>query len=118
HWEADTVSDPIVQQEITTMHGVEIEDCVYDFDGNPYNEANWIAQVRYLDYANQRGVLTQCRGGGGTISSTSKRDYILASYLLTKEGLSNVAQLNNVNTWWDELGTSLGPPRAHFTCLD
>ena len=117
-WEADTFSDPVVQQEITTMHGVEIEDCVYTFSGTPQSEANWIAQVRYLDFANQHGVLTQCRGGNGTVGDSTKREYILASYLLTKEGLSNVAQLNTLGNWWDGLAADLGAPLGRFTCLD
>ena len=117
-WRADTFSDPVVRDQITAMHGLEIEDCVYTFDGAPHSEAEWIAQLRYLDFANRHGVLTQCRGGNGTFTSPDKREYILASYLLTKEGLSNVGQLNHLSDWWDVLTTDLGAPRGGFTCLD
>jgi hypothetical protein len=117
-WEPDTMADPVVQQQIVAMHGVEIEDCVYTFSGTPHSETTWINQLTYLDFANRHGVLTQCRGGNGTISDPTKRDYILASYLLTKEGFSNVAQLNNLSAWWPGLETDLGDPVGGFTCLD
>jgi hypothetical protein len=117
-WEPDTFPDPVVQQQILTMQAVEIEDCVYTFGGQPHSESNWIAQVRYLEFANQNGILTQCRGGNGTLGDSSKRDYILASYLLTKRGLSNVAQLNSARMWWSGLEVDLGAPTGAFRCLD
>ena len=117
-WEPDTLADPVVQQQIVAMHGIEIEDCVYQFSGTPHSEKTFINQLTYLDFANRHGVLTQCRGGNGTISDPTKRDYILASYLLTKEGFSNVAQLNSVRAWWPGLETDLGDPVGGFTCVD
>ncbi len=117
-YDPSTFADPVIQQQVTTMHGVEIEDCVYTFGGTPHSEASWIAQLTYLDFANRHGVLTQCRGGNGTIGDPGKRDYILASYLLTKEGLSNVAQLNTLGDWWDGLAVDLGTPLGGFSCLD
>ena len=66
-WEPDTLADPVVQQQIVAMHGVEVEDCVYTFSGTPHSETTWINQLKYLDFANRRGVLTQCRGGNGRI---------------------------------------------------
>jgi hypothetical protein len=117
-WEADTFADPVVRQQIVTMHALEIEDCVYTFAGGPHSESAWIAQLSYLDFANRQGVLTQCRGGNGTISDPGKRTYVLASYLLSKEGLSNVAQLNSVRSWWPGLEADLGAPRGGFGCLD
>ncbi len=107
-----------MQKQILAMHGLEIEDCVYTFDGGPHSEANWTAQLRYLDFANHHGVLTQCRGGDGAIGSPAKREYVLASYLLTKEGLSNVGQLNQLGNWWNQLDLDLGTPHGGFSCLD
>jgi len=117
-WEPDTLADPVVQQQIVAMHGVEVEDCVYTFSGTPHSETTWMNQLGYLDFANRHGVLTQCRGGNGTIGDATKRDYILASYLLTKEGLSNVGQLNALSAWWPGLETDLGAPLGRYTCLD
>jgi hypothetical protein len=117
-WEPDTLADPVVQQQIVAMHGVEVEDCVYTFSGTPHSETTWMNQLKYLDFANRRGVLTQCRGGNGTIGDATKRDYILASYLLTKERFSNVGQLNGLSAWWPGLETDLGAPLGGYTCLD
>jgi len=117
-WEPDTLADPVVQQQIVAMHGVEVEDCVYTFSGTPHSETMWMNQLKYLDFANRRGVLTQCRGGNGTIGDATKRDYILASYLLTKERFSNVGQLNGLSAWWPGLETDLGAPLGGFACLD
>jgi hypothetical protein len=117
-WDPATFADPIVKQEITTMHGVELEDCVYDFNGVRQSEASWIAQLQYLDYANQAGVRTICNGPGGSIGDPTERWYVLASYLLTKEGLSSVAEINTLGTWWDGLGYDLGAPLGRYYCLD
>jgi len=117
-WDPATFADPTIQQEITAMHGVEIEDCVYDFSGNRHTEANWIGQLRYLDYANRRGVRTVCNGPSGSIGDPNKRGYILASYLLTKEGFSDIAEINNVGNWWSGLDVDLGSPSSGFYCLD
>jgi hypothetical protein len=117
-WEDETLADPVVQDQIVAMHGIEVEDCVYTFSGTPHSEKTYIQQLKYLDFANRRGVLTQCRGGNGTIGDPAKRDYILASYLLTKEGFSNVAQLNKLGAWWPGLEVDLGDPVGGFGCLD
>jgi hypothetical protein len=117
-WDPTTFSDPIVQQEVLTMHGVELEDCVYDWNGNRQSESSWIAQLKYLDYANQHGVRSICNGPAGSIGGTASRWYVLASYLLTKEGMSSVAEINSVSTWWDGLAVSLGAPVGRFYCLD
>jgi hypothetical protein len=117
-WDPATFADPIVQQEILTMHGVEMEDCVYDWNANRQSEASWLAQLAYLDYANQHGVRSICSGPDGTIGNTTDRWYILASYLLTKEGFSSVAEINNVSTWWSGLDYQLGAPLGRFYCLD
>jgi hypothetical protein len=117
-WYADTFDDPSTKEAIRAMHGVNVEDCVYTFNGSPHSESNWIAQLRYLDFANRNGVTTQCQGVGGAIADPAKRPFILASYLLTKEGMSNVAQLNNVGSWWSGFETDLGAPLGGFTCLD
>ena len=117
-WDPSTFADPVVQQEITTMHGVEMEDCVFDFNGNRQSESSWIAQLRYLDFANQNGVRSICSGPSGVMGDTTKRWYVLASYLLTKEGFSSVAEINSVSTWWSGLDYSLGAPVGRFYCLD
>jgi hypothetical protein len=117
-WDPSTFADPVVQQEILTMHGVEVEDCVFDWNGNRQNEGSWIAQLKYLDYANQHGVRTICNGPAGTIGDAKKRTYVLASYLLTKEGFSSVAEINSVSTWWNGLATDLGAPVGRYYCLD
>jgi hypothetical protein len=97
---------------------VEVEDCVFGYDGRPLSEQSWIAQLRYLDYANRHGVRTVCNGSSGTIRQPSTRSFLLASYLLTKEGFSNVAELNTLGAWWDGFNTDLGAPRGPFACLD
>ena len=117
-WDPATFADPVTQQEILTMHGVEMEDCVYDWNANRQNEASWLAQLAYLDYANQHGVRSICSGPAGTIGNTTDRWYILASYLLTKEGFSSVAEINSVSTWWSGLDYQLGAPLGRFYCLD
>jgi putative glycosyl hydrolase-like family 15 (GHL15) protein len=117
-WDPATFADPVVQAQVTTMHGVELEDCVYTFSGTRHTETNWIAQLRYLDYANQHGVRSICSGPDGTIGNTTDRWYILASYLLTKEGFSSVAEINTVGTWWEGLDYQLGAPLGRFYCLD
>ena len=100
------------------MDGVEMEDCVYDWNGNRQSETSWIAQLRYLDFANQARVRTICSGPAGTIGDATKRWYILASYLLTKEGFSSVAEINSINTWWSGLDANLGAPLGRFYCMD
>jgi len=117
-WDPATFADPIVQQQVITMDGVEMEDCAYDFNGNRQNENSWIAQLRYLDYANQHGVRSICNGPDGTIGGSSSRWYVLGTYLLTKEGLSSVAEINSVSTWWSGLDYSLGAPLGRYYCLD
>ena len=100
------------------MHGVEMEDCVFDFNGNRQSESSWIAQLKYLDFANQNGVRSICSGPSGVMNDSTKRWYVLASYLLTKEGFSSVAEINGVSTWWSGLDYSLGAPAGRFYCLD
>src|SRR5262249_9116351 len=64
------------------------------------------------------GVRTICNGSSGRIVDPQSRLYLLASYLLTKEGFSNVAELNTLSAWWDGFTTDLGAPRGPYTCLD
>jgi len=52
------------------------------------------------------------------IGRSPQRDYILASYLLTKEGFSSVSELNSLGDWWSGLGADLGAPLGGYTCLD
>ncbi|HZP39996.1 MAG TPA: putative glycoside hydrolase [Candidatus Binatia bacterium] len=118
-WQPDTFSDPIVQNEVLTMDGVEIEDCVYNYDGTPHTEAEWIAQLRYLDFANRHGVRTLCSGStSGAIGDPSKRMFMLATYLLTKEGFSLISELNTLSDWWPDLAMDLGQPSGGYVCLD
>jgi len=117
-WDTPVFSDPVIQEEVKTMHGTEIEDCVYTFGGTPHPESKWLAQLAYLDFANRHGTRTICNGYGGSIGNADRRTYMLASYLLTKEGFSSLSELNRVSQWWSELEIDLGAPRGRFTCLD
>jgi hypothetical protein len=110
--------DPVVQQQILAMHGVRVENCVFDWDASPLGEDEWMGQLEYFDFANQHGVITQCQGVNGTIADPGKRDYVLATALLTKEGFSGIAELNRVTSWWSNLDVDLGAPRGGFGCLD
>jgi len=100
------------------MNGVRIENCVFDWDGSPLSERRWIGQLQYLDFANRNAVATQCQGVRGTIADPAKRDFILATSLLVKEGFSGIAELNHVSNWWGSLDVDLGAPRGAYACLD
>lgn len=117
-WEAETFADPVIQQQVVAMHGVRVEPCVFDYDGRPQSEPRWIAQLAYLAFANQHGVLTQCQGIHGTIEDPATRDYVLATALLTARGRSGIAELNDVTAWWPTLELDLGAPRGELACLD
>jgi hypothetical protein len=117
-WDTPVFSDPVIQEEVKTMHGTEIEDCVYTFGGSPHPESKWLAQLAYLDFANRHGTRTICNGYAGSIGKPERRTYMLASYLLTKEGFSSLSELNKLSQWWSELEIDLGAPRGRFTCLD
>jgi len=110
--------DPVLRDQVVALHGVELEDFAYTFSGNPQPEADWLRQLRYLDFANGRGVLTWAVGGKGALMDPGKREYVLASYLLTRRGRSAVGELNALKTWWPALGRDLGAPRGGFYCLD
>jgi hypothetical protein len=114
-WEA--FDDPLIRQQMLAMHGLEIEGCFLTPDGF-FAESDWISQTAYLAFANQHGVLTMCNGVGDTNGSVSRRTFLLASYMLTKEGLSNVAEVNTTGQWWGDLGLDLGAPTGHYACLD
>jgi hypothetical protein len=117
-WEPDTFTDPVIRDQVLAMHGTRVENCVFNHDARPLDEAKWIAQLQYFDFANRNGVLAQCQGANGTISGERTREYLLATTLLTKEGFSGVAELNTVDDWWDTLELDLGAPAGGFTCLD
>src|SRR5207244_7475130 len=108
--------DPVVRDQALALHGVEIEDFAYTFGGTPHPEADWLRQLRYLDLANRQGVLTWA--GGEALMDRAKREYVLASYLLTRRGRSVVGDLNALTTWWPALATDLGPAAGGFYCLD
>jgi Hypothetical glycosyl hydrolase family 15 len=114
-WEA--FDDPVIRQQVLAMHGAEIEGCFLT-SGGFYSESDWISQTAYLAFANQHGVFTLCNGVGDSDGTASRRTYLLGSYLLTKEGLSSVAEVNSTSQWWGDLGLDLGSPAGHFVCLD
>ena len=90
---------------------------MYDFAGNAHTEREWIAQVEYLDFANHQGVRTVC-SSPSAIGRTGERDFLLATYLLTKEGFSSVSELNTLDDWWSGLAVDLGAPTGDYGCLD
>jgi hypothetical protein len=113
-WQPDVFADPVQREAITTMDGVEIEDCVFSYGGSrAYDENQVLAQLKYLDYANKNGIMTICRA-----FTTSSREYPLAFYLLTKEAMSQIAQLNGAGQWKSDMTTDLGAPAGGFYCLD
>src|SRR5439155_23765784 len=91
-------------------------DLPYTFGGAPQSEADWLRQLRYLDAANRHGVLTWA--GGDALMQPDRREYVLASYLLTRRGRSVVGELNAAKTWWPPLRTDLGEADGGFYCLD
>jgi Hypothetical glycosyl hydrolase family 15 len=111
-YDAATFADQTIKDQVTTMDGVEMEDCVYDSNGNRQAEAIWISQLQYLDFANRNGVRTLCKGAAGSIGDPVKRWYVLATDLLVAAGDSSVAELNGVDEWWDGLDYDLGVPRG------
>jgi hypothetical protein len=113
-WQPDVFADPVQREAITTMDAVEIEDCVFSYGGSrAYSENEVLAQLAYLDFANRNGVMTICRA-----FTTSAREYPLAFYLLTKEAMSQIAQLNGAGQWKPDMTTDLGAPAGRFYCLD
>jgi hypothetical protein len=110
--------DPIIGKQVLAMHGVQLEDFAFTLGGAPHPEADWLRQLGYLDFANRHGVLTWTTGGGGALMDPAKREYVLASYLLTRRGRSVVGDLNALKTWWPALATDLGGATGDFACLD
>jgi hypothetical protein len=110
-------ADPVVQQQVTAMYGVRLENCVYNWNGTPLPEVTLMQQLAYLAYANQHGVVTQCQGVAGTINNAATRDHVVAFALLTKEGFSGVAELNGVGSYWAGLDVSLGAPAGPYEIL-
>jgi hypothetical protein len=110
--------DPTLREQVLALHGVQIEDFAYTFSGTPHREDDWLRQLRYLAFANARGVLTWALGGKGALMDPRRREFVLASYLLSREGRSLVGDLNALATWWPALERDLGPPAGGFHCLD
>jgi hypothetical protein len=110
--------DPVLRDQLLAVHGIEVEDFVYTFGGAPHPEEDWLRQLRYLDFANRRGLLTIARGGKEALMLPEKREYVLASYLLTRRGRSVVGDVNAVRRWWPALATDLGAAAGDFHCLD
>jgi hypothetical protein len=110
--------EPELREQVLAVDGVEIEDFAFTFSGTPQPEADWIRQLRYLDFANRHGVLTWVEGGNGAFMEPAKREYVLASYLLSRAGRSVVGDLNAARTWWPALAMDPGDPRGDFYCLD
>ncbi len=107
--------DPVVRDQAVALHGVELEDFVYSYGGKPLAEDDWLRQLRYLDFANRHGVLTWT--GGEALMHAPKREYVLASYLLTRRGRSVVGDVNALATWWTALAVDLGGAQGDFYCL-
>lgn len=110
--------DPILGKQVLAMHGVQLEDFAFTLGGAPHPEADWLRQLAYLDFANRHGVLTWATGGGGALMDPAKREYVLASYLLTRRGRSVVGDLNALKTWWPAFATDLGAATGDLACLD
>ncbi len=110
--------DAVLRAQVLALHGVEVEDFAYTFAGAPEPEADWLRQLRYLDFANRHGVLTWAHGGDGSLMEPAKREFVLASYLLTRRGRSVVGDLNAARTWWPALATELGAAEGDLYCLD
>jgi hypothetical protein len=110
--------DAVLRAQVLALHGVEVEDFAYTFGGAPQPEADWLRQLRYLDFANRHGVLTWAHGGNGSLMEPAKREFVLASYLLTRRGRSVVGDLNAARTWWPALATALGAAEGDLYCLD
>jgi hypothetical protein len=110
--------EPLLREQVLALHGVQIEDFAYTWRGAPQPEAEWLRQLRYLDFANRAGVLTYAHGVGGAFMDPARREYVLASYLLTRRGRSVVGDLNAAKTWWPALATDLGAAGGDFYCLD
>ena len=53
-WDPATFADSKTRDEVLALGGVEIEDCIYDWNGNPHTEVEWIAQLAYLDFQGGR----------------------------------------------------------------
>jgi hypothetical protein len=110
--------EPLLRDQVLAMHGVQIEDFAYTWRGEPQPEADWLRQLAYMDFANRRGVLTYAHGVTGALMDPARREYVLASYLLTRRGRSVVGDLNAAKTWWPALATDLGAASGDFYCLD
>jgi hypothetical protein len=108
--------DPTVRAQALVPHGVELEDFAYTFGGKPQPEADWLRQLRYLDALNRAGVLTWA--GGESLMHGDRREYVLATYLLTRRGRSVVGDVNAVGTWWPALARDLGGARGDFYCVE
>jgi hypothetical protein len=110
--------DPLVAKQVLAQHGVAVEDFAYTFGGAPHREAEWMRQLRYMEFANQHGVVTYAHGGKDAFMDPARREFVLASYLLTRRGRSVVGDLNALRTWWAALETDLGAAEGAFHCLD
>jgi hypothetical protein len=110
--------EPLVAKQILAQHGVAVEDFAYSFSGPPLREADWIRQLEYMEFANRHGVMTYAHGGKDAFMDPARREFVLASYLLTRRGRSVVGDLNAEKTWWPALATDLGAAAGAFYCLD
>ncbi|HJQ82903.1 MAG TPA: putative glycoside hydrolase [Candidatus Binatia bacterium] len=108
--------DPVIRKQALVPHGVQLEDFAFTFAGAPHPEADWLRQLRYMDFLNRHGVLTWA--GGESLQHVDRREYALASYLLTRRNRSVVGDMNAVVTWWPALAADLGDARGGFYCLD
>jgi len=115
-WHGTTFADPLVHQEVALLDGVETEDCLADYNGHPYAEADLLDQLRYADYASAlAGHAFECHGPLGATT----RETTAAFVALTTRGEGLVSELNTVGSWWSLLDQHLGTPITdHFEAID
>lgn len=109
-----TFSDPLIQTQLRQLDAAMMEDAVYSMSGPPHSETAWLDQLRYEDYAVAHGVIVLVEGYGGVLGNATKRQYVLATALLTSGW---VGQINNVNSYYADYDVELGVPRGTYECI-
>ena len=110
-----TFADPLIQQQVLAVDGVQLEDCVVSMGGTPYGETAWVDQLRYRAFAAANGKRVLCEGYGGVLGDATKRAYLLASALLTG---AEVGQLNTLGAYVSDYDAALGAPVGAVECID
>lgn len=104
-WNANTFSDPLIQQQVLAMDGVQLEDCVFKMDTSTYGVPDWTAQVTYLQFATRNGKVALCEGYGGVLNDQVKRQYLMSTAFLTG---AQLGQLNKTTEWRDDYKAAVG----------